>query len=154
MAIYWEDLNIGDRFTSQTDFILNEEDIIEFASKFDPQPYHLDSVAAKTSIFGGLCASGWQISALTLKMISDCFYRKKIAIMGLASVERLRWKKAVFAGDALSAEVTLLKKDPRSRLPNIGTISAEVYVRNQNNEVALTLTNSLLISLKGKSDEE
>ncbi len=153
MAIYWEDLNIGDRFTSQTDFILNEEDIIEFASKFDPQPYHLDSVAAKTSIFGGLCASGWQISALTLKMISDCFYSKKIAIMGLASVERLRWKKAVFSGDALSAEVTLLKKYPRSRLPNVGKISTEIYVKNQNNEVTLTLTNSLLISLKGKSDE-
>ncbi len=154
MTIYWEDLKIGDRFSSQNNSTLSEEEIIEFASEFDPQPYHLDPNVAEASIFGGLCASGWQISALTLKMVSECFRTKKIALMGLASVERLRWKKPVFAGDILTAEVVLIKKYPKSHLPNMGKITADISVKNQKNEIALTLTNSFLISLKDKNYEE
>ena len=154
MTIYWEDLKIGDRFSSQNNSTLSEEEIIEFASEFDPQPYHLDPNVAEASIFGGLCASGWQISALTLKMVSECFRTKKIALMGLASVERLRWKKPVFAGDILTAEVALIKKYPKSHLPNMGKITADISVKNQKNEIALTLTNSFLISLKDKNHEE
>ena len=154
MTIYWEDLKIGDRFSSQNNSTLSEEEIIEFASEFDPQPYHLDPNVAEASIFGGLCASGWQISALTLKMVSECFRTKKIALMGLASVERLRWKKPVFAGDILTVEVALIKKYPKSHLPNMGKITADISVKNQKNEIALTLTNSFLISLKDKNYEE
>ena len=154
MTIYWEDLKIGDRFSSQNNSTLGEEEIIEFALEFDPQPYHLDPNVAEASIFGGLCASGWQISALTLKMVSECFRTKKIALMGLASVERLRWKKPVFAGDILTAEVALIKKYPKSHLPNMGKITADISVKNQKNEIALTLTNSFLISLKDKNHEE
>lgn len=154
MTIYWEDLKIGDRFSSQNNSTLGEEEIIEFALEFDPQPYHLDPNVAEASIFGGLCASGWQISALTLKMVSECFRTKKIALMGLASVERLRWKKPVFAGDILTAEVVLIKKYPKSHLPNMGKITADISVKNQKNEIALTLTNSFLISLKDKNYEE
>ena len=154
MTIYWEDLKIGDRFSSQNNSTLSEEEIIEFASEFDPQPYHLDPNVAEASIFGGLCASGWQISALTLKMVSECFRTKKIALMGLASVERLRWKKPVFAGDILTVEVALIKKYPKSHLPNMGKITADISVKNQKNEIALTLTNSFLISLKDKNHEE
>ena len=154
MTIYWEDLKIGDRFSSQNNSTLSEEEIIEFASEFDPQPYHLDPNVAEASIFGGLCASGWQISALTLKMVSECFRTKKIALMGLASVERLRWKKPVFAGDILTVEVALIKKYPKSHLPNMGKITADISVKNQNNEIALTLTNSFLISRKDKNHEE
>ena len=154
MTIYWEDLKIGDRFSSQNNSTLGEEEIIEFALEFDPQPYHLDPNVAEASIFGGLCASGWQISALTLKMVSECFRTKKIALMGLASVERLRWKKPVFAGDILTVEVALIKKYPKSHLPNMGKITADISVKNQKNEIALTLTNSFLISLKDKNYEE
>ena len=154
MTIYWEDLKIGDRFSSQNNSTLGEEEIIEFALEFDPQPYHLDPNVAEASIFGGLCASGWQISALTLKMVSECFRTKKIALMGLASVERLRWKKPVFAGDILTVEVALIKKYPKSHLPNMGKITADISVKNQKNEIALTLTNSFLISLKDKNHEE
>ncbi len=154
MTMYWEDLNIGDRFSSQDNSTLSKEDIIDFALEFDPQPYHLDPKAAEASIFGGLCASGWQISALTLKMVSECFRTKEIALMGLASVERLRWKKPVFVGDLLSVEVALIKKYPKSHLPNIGKITADISVKNQRNEIALTLTNSFLISLKDKNHEE
>ena len=153
MTIYWEDLSVGDTFISERDLTINSEDIIEFASKYDPQPYHLDSSAAETSIFGGLCASGWQISALTLRMISDCFRTEKIAIMGLASVEKLRWEKAVFAGDALSVKVNLIEKIATSRLENIGTIIAEALVRTHKNETVAILTNSFLISMK-KEDHE
>ena len=68
-------------------------EIIEFASEFDPQPYHLDPVAAEASIFGELCASGWQISALTQRMITDCFRDRKILILGLCGVKQLQWRK-------------------------------------------------------------
>ena len=153
MATYWEDLSIGDTFTSERNLTINSEDIIEFASKYDPQPYHLDPSAAETSIFGGLCASGWQISALTLRIISDCFRSEEIAMMGLASVEELRWEKAVFAGDALSVKVNLIEKIATSRLPKIGTIIAEAWVKNQKNESVAILPNSLLISMKKDNHE-
>mgnify|MGYP001186800787 FL=1 len=153
MTIYWEDLSVGDTFISESNLTINSEDIIEFASKYDPQPYHLDPSAAEASIFGGLCASGWQISALTLRMISDRFKAEEIAMMGLASVEKLRWEKAVFAGDTLSVKVNLIEKIATSRLPKTGTIIAEAWVRNQKNESVATLTNSFLISINSEDHE-
>ena len=74
--------------------------------------------------------------------------------MGLASVEKLRWKKAVFAGDALSVKVNLIEKIATSRLPKIGTIIAEAWVKNQKNESVAILTNSLLISMKKDNHEK
>ncbi len=148
MTVYWEDLSIGDTFYSNKNLALNAEEIIEFASEFDPQPYHLDPVAAEASIFGELCASGWQISALTQRMITDCFRDRKILILGLCGVKQLQWRKAVYAGDALSIEMRLIDKDPESYLSNVGVVEMECTVRNQEEDTIIFLTNSLLIPLK------
>ena len=60
MTRYWQDLEVGETFSTSDSLTLEREDILEFAAEFDPQPYHLDREAAEASIFGGLCASGWR----------------------------------------------------------------------------------------------
>ncbi len=148
MTVYWEDLNIDDTFNSDKNLFLTAEEIIEFASQFDPQPYHLDPVAAEASIFGGLCASGWQISAMAQRMITDCFHIRKISILGLSGVKQLQWKKAAFAGDSLSIEMRLIDKNPESYLSDVGVVEMECTVRNQKEDTIIFLINSLLIARK------
>ena len=66
-ALYFEDLRVGQRFVSGT-HLMDEEQIREFAAHFDPQPFHLDAEAAKTTLFGGLVASGWHTAAVTMRL--------------------------------------------------------------------------------------
>ena len=67
---FWDDIGAGERFvTGQLG--ITEEEILTFAREFDPQPYHLDRAAADASIFGGLCASGWQATALMMRLLTD-----------------------------------------------------------------------------------
>ena len=143
--IYWDDLETGQVF--QTDSItLTAEDIIDYASDFDPQPYHLDNEAAEASIFGGLCASGWQVSALMMRLLTDTFHAKDIAILGVASVQEVRWKLPVFADDSLDAQVSITDRAEESGQAGVGTVDVAVQVSNQNNKPVIIVQNRLLIA--------
>lgn len=148
MALYWQDLQVGDSFTTAESLTLTltREDILEFAAEFDPQPYHLDKEAAEASIFGGLCASGWQVSALMMRLLTDTFHAKDIAILGVASVQEVRWKLPVFADDSLNAQVSITDRAAESRHAGVGTIDVAVQVSNQDNKPVITVQNRLLIA--------
>ena len=90
MTRYWQDLEVGETFSTSDSLTLEREDILEFAAEFDPQPYHLDREAAEASIFGGLCASGWQVSAMMMRLLTDTFHQQEIALLGVASVQQMR----------------------------------------------------------------
>ena len=146
MALYWQDLQVGDSFATTQSLTLTRDDILEFAAEFDPQPYHLDKEAAEASIFGGLCASGWQVSALMMRLLTDTFHAKDIAILGVASVQEVRWKLPVFADDSLSAQVSITDRAAESGQPNVGTVDVTVQVSNQNDKPVITVQNRLLIA--------
>jgi acyl dehydratase len=142
---FWQDLQVGECYATDS-LTLHKQDILDFAAEFDPQPYHLDSDAADASIFGGLCASGWQVSALMMRLLTDTFRNQDIAVMGVAAVPEMRWKIPVFAGDSLHASIKLIACEQDSGHAGMGSADVEVQVANQDNKPVIALTTRLLVA--------
>ena len=143
---YWQDIKPGETFdTGQLE--VRETDIIEFAAEFDPQPYHLDRGAAEESIFGGLCASGWQVTAMMMRLLVDTLHQQDIAILSSSGVNELRWKKPVFAGDVLSAHVEITQCTDSDQT-DFGAIVCQVDVKNQNDVRVINTSITMLVQQK------
>ena len=140
---YWQDFQPGDCFSTSS-LIVSQEDILEFAAEFDPQPYHLDNRAASESIFGGLCASGWQVTALTMRLVTDALLQQDAAALGSTGVRKLRWKVPVFAGDTLSARLTVMGTKPAAQ-DGLGELECTVEMHNQEGIAVLESSLSLLV---------
>lgn len=134
---YLEDFAVGQvlEFPPRT---VSEEEIIAFARDYDPQPFHLDKEAAKQSLFGGLCASGWHTAGLMMRMLVDHMIGK-YASMGSPGVDQLRWVKPVFPGDTLLLRGEILEVRPSQSKPDRGVITSRYEMRNQKGEVVLTM---------------
>jgi acyl dehydratase len=133
---YFEDYHPGavHEFGSIT---ISESEIIEFARRFDPQPFHTDPVAAKQSAFGGLIASGWHTASLTMRILVD-HYVSSAASLGSPGVDELRWRKPVRPGDTLSVRATITESKLSRSKPDQGTIRSYIEVLNQHREVVMT----------------
>lgn len=143
MKITFDDLEIGavDRFGR---YEVTREEVTEFASRYDPQAFHLDDSAAAASIFGRLAASGWHTAAMAMRMIVDRWKALGLAetSMGGAGMEELRWPRPVYPGDVLSVETEILEKRVSRSRPEMGFIKSRWTVFNQNGEVVMTLTST------------
>jgi acyl dehydratase len=118
---------------------VEERDIIDFAERFDPQPFHLDREKAKKSPFGGLIASGWHTAALTMRLLVD-HYVSTVAGMGSPGSGPIRFIRPVRPGDEISIRVTILEARRSRSKPDRGTIKAFVETMNQRREVVMTRT--------------
>lgn len=136
---YFEDYEEGriERFGA---YEVTREEVIEFASKYDPQPFHLDDAAAAANpIFGRLSASGWHSCAMAMRMLTDHWTEDGYFSEGGTGVDELRWTKPVYPGDVLSIEAEVLTKSaPKSR-PQIGFVNFRLTVLNQHAETVMTL---------------
>jgi acyl dehydratase len=134
---YWEDFQVG-----QTDELgpvdVTEQDVLEFARRFDPQPFHVDPVAAKDSPFGGLIASGWHTTALFMGMFVRGILLDS-ASQGSPGVDGIRWLAPVRPGDRLRGRVTVIDVQPSSTNPTRGTVYTTNEVFNQDDELVMTL---------------
>jgi acyl dehydratase len=140
---YLEDLNVGDRFESDT-FQVTEEGIIRFARDFDPQPFHFDVKAAKQSVFQGLAASGWHTAAMTMKLFVTGGLKLAGGSVGLG-VDELRWPRPVKPGDTLRLQTEIVDVRPsRSKLDR-GIIRIRNVTTNQRGEVVQTFLASVLV---------
>lgn len=145
--IYWDDLETGQVF--QTDSItLTAEDIIDYASDFDPQPYHLVPEIGKQSIFGGHCASGWHVCAMMMRLFVDTMNREGISSSGSSGVESLRWFMPVFADDTLNASITITDRSLSDEHDGYGLADCAVDVTNQNGKSVIKLDTNVLIKCK------
>jgi acyl dehydratase len=135
---YWEDIRVGDVFElGPVD--VREDEVIAFATAYDPQPFHVDPQAAATGPFGGLVASGWHTAALFMGM----YVREVLldtASMGSPGVEQIRWRVPVRPGDRLRARVSITGSTASKTNPHRGTVVSECEVLNQRDEVVMTLT--------------
>jgi acyl dehydratase len=120
------------------DYLMTQEEIIEFAGKYDPQPFHTDPEAAKSSVFGGLIASGWHTAAAMMRMLVDNSVSKESAL-GSPGIDELRWLKPVRPGDRLRLRVTVVKAVPSRSKPDRGTVHNLTEVFNQAGEVVMTV---------------
>jgi len=142
--IYFEDLVLG----AETDFgtyDVTREEVLEFARKYDPQPFHLsDEEAAKTH-FGRLAASGWHTAAMTMAVIARTVVDNQQAGLGSPGIDELRWKKPVYPGDTLHVRGRIVDKTPSRSRPEMGSFRTETTVTNQDGDVVMTFTSIVLI---------
>jgi acyl dehydratase len=142
--IYFEDLEIG----AETDFgsyAVTREEVLDFARKYDPQPFHLsDEEAAKTH-FGRLAASGWHTCAMTMAVIARHVVADEQAGLGSPGVDELRWLKPVYPGDTLHVRGKILDKTPSRSKPEIGSFRTETIVTNQDAMPVMRFTSIVLI---------
>ncbi|WP_378949456.1 MaoC family dehydratase [Mesorhizobium sp. ANAO-SY3R2] len=123
--------------------VVSAEEIIEFASEFDPQPMHLDEDVGKASILGGLSASGWHTSAMFMRMLCDAFLLDSTS-QGAPGIDYVKWKKPVLAGDVLAGRLTILSTRVSRSKPNLGFVTWRAELVNQKGESAFELQNSVM----------
>lgn len=134
---YLDDFTVGQTLTFPPRPVSAEE-IIAFARDYDPQPFHLDPEAAKQSLFGGLCASGWHTASMMMRLLVDHMIGR-YASMGSPGVDSLRWVRPVFPGDVLHLSGEVLDVKPSQSKPDRGVITSRYEMRNQKGEVVLTM---------------
>ena len=134
---YFEDITVGER-TAVGRHTFTADDIKAFATRFDPQPFHVDEHAAKQSIYGGLIASGWHSGSLLMRMFYEAVFRDA-ASMGSPGIDELRWLKPVRPGDTLRFRATVLEATPSRSKPDRGLIKTFCELLNQDGEVVMSL---------------
>jgi acyl dehydratase len=142
---YFEDFAAGQKFTSGR-LTVSAAEIKEFASSYDPQPFHLDEIAAKATVFTGLAASGWHTAALTMRLIVGSEFRPAGGILGFGG--ELIWARPVRPGDELHVESEVLETRLSQSRRGQGIVKVRVTTFNQDNEVVQTFTPALLVPLR------
>ena len=128
--IYWEDLEVGTETEFGT-YDVTREEVLEFARKYDPQPFHISDEAAAKTHFGRIAASGWHTTAMTMRVIVDALSRQPQAGLGSPGVDDLRWLRPVYPGDTLTMRGRIIDKTPSRSRPDLGTIRTQTIVTNQ-----------------------
>jgi acyl dehydratase len=143
---YFDDLAPGDTFTSSS-FTLTEQELLEFARKYDAQPFHIDAEAAASSHFGGLVAGGFQTAALAWALALRTGVFTKCALAGFG-VDGLRWFKPVRPGDTLTCRFEVLETRISSSRPGQGIAVPRFDLFNQNNDLVFTMRLALLLKCR------
>jgi acyl dehydratase len=138
LRYYWEDFKVGERITVGT-VSVDKDEVIEFASRYDPQSFHIDEEAARQSIYGGLIASGWHSCALIMRLICDS-YMLEAASLGSPGLDSVRWPKPVRPGDTLTAYRTTVESRESKSRPEAGIVKTLWEVENQKGELVMTMS--------------
>lgn len=133
---YWEDCHVGERIESGTHTVTRDE-ILEFAERYDPQPFHVDEAAARESLFEGLIASGWHTAAVCMRLLLDARDRP-LASAGGRGVDELRWHLPVYPDDELAIEAEIVQKTPAEGLDGLGEIHIRVEGSNQHDDTVVS----------------
>lgn len=134
---YFEDMVVGDTLETAS-VTVTEQEIIEFAERYDPQSFHVDRGAAKQSIYGGLIASGWHSAAVAMRLMVDAGVQS--AGMGSPGIDELRWIKPMRPGDTLRVRWTLVEARRSRSKPDRGLTRSKCELINQNGEVIMAYT--------------
>ena len=140
---FYEDYAVGDElsFGSVT---MDEGDMIDFALRYDPQPFHIDREAAAASLYGGLIASGWQTGSLMMRMLTEGMLGP--SSMGSPGLDEVRWTAPVRPGDQLSVRVEILEMRTSRSKPDRGIIRMRQQMVNQNDVVVMTQVANMMIA--------
>jgi acyl dehydratase len=145
--IYYEDLEVG--LTSKFGrYDVTREEVMEFAQKYDPQPFHLDDEAAAKTHFGRLSASGWHTCAMTMAMLVENMKTSRQAGLGSPGMDNLRWVKPVYPGDTLRVETTIIEKRRSKNRPDMGLFKSDLTIFNQDDEPVMTMRSNGLIKVR------
>ena len=141
---YFEDLEVGAE-TYFGSYEVTREEVLEFAHKYDPQPFHLsDEEAAKTH-FGRIAASGWHTCAMTMAVLARHVVEHRQAGLGSPGIDQLRWRRPVYPGDTLHVRSTIVEKTLSRSKPEMGSFRSDMIVTNQDDQPVMTFTSIVLI---------
>lgn len=144
MTTYFEDIVVGAR-SAFGHYQVTHDEVIDFATRYDPQAFHLDDAAAAKTHFGRLSASGWHTCAMTMAMVVKNMESNQQAGLGSPGLDQLRWLKPVYPGDTLRCETEVLEKTRSRSRPEMGSFRSRLTVYNQDNVAVMTFTSIGLI---------
>ena len=140
--LYLEDLKVGDQFKSR-EYEMTLDEVMEFAQKYDPQVFHVDAKATQDHpIFKEIVASAWHTSAVTMRLLTECF---PVANGLIATESSLRWTRPANVGDRISIEIEIVAITPSVTKPDRGIVTYVSQARNQHGDVLLMATNKILV---------
>jgi acyl dehydratase len=142
--LYFDDLHVGQRFTSRS-HLLDEQQIVSFASQFDPQPFHTDPEEAKGTFFQGLAASGWHTAALTMRLLVES---APIAGGVIGAGGEISWPRPTRPGEVLHVESEVQEVRPLKSRPDRGMVTMRTETKNEAGEVAQVLVSKLVVPRK------
>ena len=148
---YFEDLEVG-KETYFGNYEVTRDEVLDFARKYDPQPFHLSDEAAAKTYFGRLAASGWHTCAMTMSVIVRHFGQEPQAGLGSPGVDELRWLRPVYPGDTLHVRGKIVEKTPSRSKPDIGSFRTQTTVTNQDDVPVLRFTSIVLIRRRSNDD--
>jgi acyl dehydratase len=136
--LFFEDLEVGQK-RRYGRYEVTREEVLDFARKYDAQPFHLDDEAAAQTHFGKIAASGWHTCSMTMAMMVEDMAIAPRAMLGAFGVDELRWLKPVFPGDVLSCEMELVDKRLSRSKPGVGIVTLKMTTFNQHDEPVLSM---------------
>ncbi|MES1932369.1 acyl dehydratase [Salinisphaera shabanensis T35B1] len=142
--IHYEDLTVGDT-VELGPTSASAEEMIAFAKRYDPQPFHLSDEGAADTYFGRLAASGWHTAALTMRLMMTG-RDEPLASLGSPGFENLRWRKPVYPDDQLTARVTVASKRLSKSRPEMGLVQFEIETRNQDGVVVMSFVSTSMMA--------
>ena len=144
---YFEDVEVGAR-ASFGRYDVTREEVVDFASRYDPQPFHLSDEAAAATHFGRLSASGWHTCAMTMAMLVEHLRETRQASLGSPGIDELRWLKPVYPGDTLRCESEVLEKRVSASRPEMGITKSRMTVFNQDDVAVMRFVSNGLIATR------
>lgn len=144
---YFEDIVVGGK-ASFGRYEVTREEVIAFAQRYDPQPFHLSDEAAATTHFGRLSASGWHTCAMTMAMVVENLKANQQAGLGSPGIDELRWLKPVYPGDTLRCENEVLDKRASESRPEMGIFHSRMTVFNQHDQPVMTFVSTGLVATR------
>jgi acyl dehydratase len=148
--LYWDDIDVGRAFDLGPHTVELDE-IISFARRYDPQPFHIDEEAARDSIYGGIIASGWHTAAIAQRLLVDGFLRRATSL-GSPGIEALRWRRPVRPGDKLMLHLRVVAKNPSVKHDDWGSIDVDHTIKNQTGETVMTYRARVMLARRGPAD--
>ena len=144
--LHFEDFEVG-QVIDLGSYAVTAQEIREFASEFDPQPFHLDEAAGDASLLGGLAASGWHVCAIFMRLLADGWMNKTVS-MGSNGVPEVKWLKPVYAGEVLSGAVTIISGRVSSKRPEMGIFQCLFELFNESGEKKTEMTAVVFMRVK------
>ncbi len=141
--MFFEDFVLGQAFQLGPHNVTTEA-IVTFAREFDPQPFHLEEPAGKASILGGLAASGWHTTAVTMRLMCDAVL-SHTEVLGSSGMDEVSWLKPVLAGDVLAGEMRVTALRPSKSRPGIGIISFTSNLHDQRGTAKIRMTGMVFV---------
>ena len=144
---YFEDIEVG-RTASFGHYAVTREEVMDFAAKYDPQPFHLSDEAAAQTHFGRLSASGWHTCAMVMSMVVANLKDNQQAGLGSPGIDELKWVKPVYPGDTLRCETEILEKRVSASRPEMGIFKSRMRVFNQDDVMVMTFVSNGLVATR------